>query len=293
MNEGSEPMGIRDLSPMSSSRQVQPKIIAPGPVRRSVWDDLFSYRELLYVLVWRQLATRYRQMAFGVVWVVIEPLLQMGVVTIFFGLLFRIPSDGIPFPVFAFSGLLPWVLMSRVVNDTTTSLRDNMPLLSKVFFPRILLPTAAIARPFLDATITFIVLVVMAAAFGYFPQARLLVAPVFFALAVLLAYALGLTLSVIVVRYRDITLAISLGLQLWLYLTPVLYSPTLVPGPLQVIYQMNPMYLVVEGIRWSVLGKEFNIMMQSAIASCCIVFVLLWIGIITFYKFEQNTVDFD
>jgi lipopolysaccharide transport system permease protein len=254
--------------------------------------EAFAYRELFLTLIWRNLTTRYRQMALGVIWVIMEPLAQMVLISVFFGMLFRLPSDGIPYPIFVLSALLPWTFFSRTINESSTSLRENIGLMSKVYFPRILLPFTNLSKVILDTAMSYVILLVVMLIFGFFPQPQILLLPVFLGLALVTGLGVGLICAVTIVRFRDITYLVNLALQVWMYLSPIVYSPSMVPSHLRPIYEVNPLYWVIEGCRWSLLGKPVQFGWQFA-AAWGISLAILVAGLLVFARYEQKTVDYE
>ncbi|RAU21833.1 phosphate ABC transporter permease [Paramagnetospirillum kuznetsovii] len=270
------------------------RVVAAG---RTVHRELgireaFAYRELFLTLVWRNLGPRYRQMALGVLWVLFEPLAQMILISVFFGMLFRLPSDGIPYPVFVLSALLPWTFFSRVIQDSSQSLHENMGLISKIYFPRILLPLASVIKTLVDTGMMLLLLLVVMLLSGYSLTPQIIMLPTFLILGLILGLGIGMLSAVVIVRFRDITYVITLGLQVWMYLTPIVYSPSLVPDWLRPYYQINPTYWMVEGLRWSLLGKPVEFTWQFT-AAWMIALTTLVIGWMVFRRHEQETVDYE
>lgn len=217
---------------------------------RQVWE----YRELLYFLTWRDVKVRYKQTLLGAGWAVLQPLLTMVVFSVFFGRVAKIPSDGVPYPVFAFAGLVPWGFFSAGLTSASGSLVRNANLLRKVYFPRLAMPVAAVLGGFVDMAVAMLVLLVMMAAYGWPPTVRLLVLPALVLLALAAALGVGLWLAALNLRYRDVGYLVPLLAQLWLIATPIAYPSSLVPAPWRVMYGLNPMVAVVDGFRWALVG---------------------------------------
>jgi lipopolysaccharide transport system permease protein len=252
----------------------------------SVWQ----YRELLYFLVWRDVIVRYKQTVIGVAWIILQPTITMIIFTVVFGNLAKIPSDGIPYPVFAFSALLPWSYFSQALARVSSSVVNSAPLVTKVYFPRLLIPVAASLSPLVDLFFTFMVLAALMAWFGIVPTWGLLALPLLLALAVMTALAVGLWSSALNVKYRDVSSIIPFLIQIWMYASPVVYPVSLVPEKWRLIYSLNPMVGVIEGFRWALLGKEspdFLVISMSA----SVVFALLFGGIVYFQRMEQTFAD--
>ncbi len=253
--------------------------------------DAMRHRELFTMLVWRSLSTRYRQMALGVAWGLLEPLLQVVIISLFFGLLFRLPSDGIQYPLFALAGLLPWILFLRVTNSAASSMRENMNLISKVDFPRILLPASVIVKDLIDVLALFVFVLIVVVASGIDVSANLVFLPAFVLMDVILAFGVGALFATPMVRFRDLNYILQVGLQFWMYATPIVYSSQLVPGSIRWIYEMNPLYWVVEGFRWCILGKPIHFTASFYIAIGLVAAVLAG-GLLVFAMFERKVVDY-
>lgn len=256
------------------------------PSARELWE----YRELLYFLIWRDIKVRYKQTAIGVAWAVIQPLVTMVVFAAIFGQFGRFPSQGVPYPIFAYAGLLPWQLFSGGLQRSILSLVGSAALITKVYFPRLIIPLAASLAALVDFLIAFVVLIVMALAYGLAPSWRVLALPGFVALAVLSALAVGLWLSALNVRYRDIGHAVPFLVQIWMFISPVVYPVTLVPARLRAFYSLNPMVGVVEGFRWAMLAKAAPDLRAIAV-SVTVVLLLLVGGLIYFRRMERTFAD--
>ena len=250
---------------------------------REVWE----YWQLLYYLVWRGVKVRYKQTIIGAAWAVIQPLMTMLIFTVIFGNLAKIPSDGLPYPVFAFTALLPWSYFSQAIQRSGTSLVSDANLVRKVYFPRLILPLAAVIAPLIDFCISFLVLLLMMVWYGIAPTWRMATMPLFMLLGLMTALAAGLWLSALNARYRDVGHAIPFLTQFWMYATPIAYPLSLVPEKWRTIYGLNPMVGVVEGFRWSFLGKESPVF--EVIAASVVVVLVLLIGGIVFFKRGEDT----
>jgi lipopolysaccharide transport system permease protein len=252
--------------------------------------DLWEYRELLYFLVWRDVKVRYKQTVLGVAWAILQPFLTMVVFSVFFGRLAKVPSDGIPYPVFAYTALLPWQLFAHALTESANSLVENEKLITKVYFPRLVIPIAAVLAGLVDFAIAFMLLLVMMVYYGIVPTAAVLTLPLFLLLAIATALAVGLWLSALNVQYRDVRYTIPFLTQFWLFATPIAYPSSLVPEPWRALYGLNPMAGVVEGFRWALLGKAGGVgplMIVSALA----VGVLLFGGLVYFRRMEKTFAD--
>jgi lipopolysaccharide transport system permease protein len=282
-------MSIRmaELASFPDSREAT---VVIEPHKRLLHLDLkaiWEYRELLYFLVWRDLKVRYRQTAIGIGWVVLQPLLTMAIFTAIFGRFAQIPSDGLPYPIFAYSALLPWNLFASSLTRGGESVVGNAQLISKIYFPRLLLPLSGILSPIVDFAISFVILVVMMIWFGTLPTWGVLALPLFLLLAVLTALAVGLWLSALNVRYRDVGHTIPFVIQLWMFASPIVYPVSLVPEKWRLLYSLNPMAGVIEGFRWALLGKESPDFVVITI-SALMVLALLLPGIV-YFKYTERT----
>ena len=246
--------------------------------------------ELLSLFVKRQISARYRQMLLGVLWALVEPMGQLLLLTVVFGFLLKVDTAGYPYPVFAFAGLAAWFLFSRATLAVASSLQENMGLISKVYFPRLILPLAAVARELFDAMLMIILLLVLAWAYGIPPTLKLLALPFILIYSAILALSIGLWLATLMVKFRDIRPILSLALQAGMYATPIVYSAELVPERFRFAYELNPMYWAVEFSRWALFGKEVTI--NAALAWSVGGSLLLLVGgLITFSLFERMSVD--
>ena len=253
---------------------------------REVW----AYRELLYFFVWRDLKVRYKQTLVGVAWVIIQPLLSMGVFTIFFGRLAKLPSDGLPYPVFYLAALVPWSYFSTALQSGTNVVVENQRLITKVYFPRILLPVSSVVAGLVDFSIVFVVLLAMTLKFGIVPGANVLFLPLFLLLAVATALGVGLWFSALNALYRDVRYVTPFLAQFWMLASPVAYPSSLVPAKWQWLYGLNPMAGVIEGFRWSLTGHG-QPPGALLLASAGMVMVLLIGGGLFFQRMEGTVAD--
>ena len=233
-------------------------VVHIGPARS--WaslnlSELVEYRELLYFLVWRDIKVRYKQTALGVLWALLQPLFMMLVFTLFFGRLGKLPSDGLPYSVFTLCALLPWQLFSHALTESSNSLVANERLISKVYFPRLLVPLAAVVGGLADFGVAFLLLLAVMVFYGVTPGIAVLALPLLVLFAIATAFAVGLWLSALNVQYRDVRYTLVFATQLWMFATPVAYSASLVPEGWRALYGLNPMVGVVEGFRWALLNR--------------------------------------
>lgn len=252
--------------------------------------ELWHYRELVYFLTWRDIQVRYKQTAIGVLWVVIQPLASIIVFSLFFGKLAKIPSDGVPYPLFVFAALLPWQIFSRSMMESASSLVSDQNLISRVYFPRIIVPTATVMAALFDFAVTFVLFLLMMALYGIIPGVQVLMLPVFILLMVATGLGIGFWLAPLNVEYRDVQYVLPFLTQLWMFLTPVVYPSTLIPEKWRFLYGLNPLAGVVEGFRWALLGVgpgPSAMLFVSAIVSV----VLLISGIFWFRRRERTFAD--
>jgi lipopolysaccharide transport system permease protein len=251
--------------------------------------EIWSYRELIYFFVWRDIKIRYKQTALGFSWALIQPLFMMIIFTIFFGGLANIPSEGIPYPVFTLAGIIPWTLFAEGLTRSTTSMVINAQIMTKVYFPRVILPIAGILSPIVDFIVAFSLLIVVMIFYGVAPTWNVFFFPLIILLAIATSLGVGLWFSALNVKYRDFGYTIPFLIQIWLFASPVVYPSTIIPLPYRVFYGLNPMAGVIEGSRWALLGTQPPSMM--IFASVGIVFALLVSGMFYFRKMEQYFAD--
>jgi lipopolysaccharide transport system permease protein len=252
--------------------------------------DLWRYRELLFFLAWRDIKVRYKQTLLGAAWAVIQPLLTMIIFSVIFGQLAGLPSEGIPYPVFTYTALLPWQLFAFALTQSSNSLVGSQNLVSKVYFPRLVIPIASVLPGLVDFFISFLVLMGLMAFYGIPLTARLLVLPALLLLALMTAMAVGLWLSALNVEYRDVRYVVPFLTQFWMYATPIAYSGTLIPEKWRLLYALNPLTGVVEGFRWALLGKSDGIGAMIWISAAMVV-LLLVSGLIYFKRMEDTFAD--
>ncbi len=252
--------------------------------------EVWAARDLLYFLVWRDVKVRYKQTALGVAWAILQPFMAMVIFSVFFGRLAKMPSAGVPYPIFAYAALLPWQFFASALAESSNSLVSNKSLITKVYFPRIIVPAASVFAALVDLCVAFVVLLGMMVYYGVAPTPRLLVLPFLVAFAVLTALAVGLWLSALNVKYRDVRYVIPFITQFWLFATPIAYPSDMVPAAYRGIYGLNPMAGVVEGFRWAVLGTQTSIG-AVMIASIAAVIVLFFGGLAYFRRTEKYFAD--
>jgi len=252
--------------------------------------ELWAYRDLFWLLAWRDVRVRYRQTVLGVGWAVLQPLVTILVFSLIFGRLAKVPSDGAPYPAFTFSALLPWTLFSTALTRAASSLIANAALLTKVYFPRVLIPLACVIHALVDVAVSMVLLVGIMLLFGVTPAPTMLLFPFFVLLAIAGALGVSLWLAALNVRYRDVKHLLPFLLQVWMYATPVVYPSTLIPARFRALYAVNPMAGVVEGFRWSLTGHGAA-PGQMLLVSGLVILVILGTGLIFFRRTERTFAD--
>jgi lipopolysaccharide transport system permease protein len=267
-------------------------VLEPGGAERNYWGDLWHYRELFAILAWRDVSVRYKQTVIGVAWALIRPFLTMVVFTIVFGRLAKLPSDGsAPYPILVFAGMLPWFLFSNILSDASGSLIGNANLISKVYFPRLVIPAASAVVALVDFLVNLAVLAVLMAWYAFLPGWRILLLPAFVALAVLASLGPALWITALNVKYRDFRYIIPFIVQFGLYLSPVGFSSSLIPDKWRFWYSLNPVVGVIDGFRWCLLGGQSQLYMPAFLTSLVVVVLFLWFGIRYFRATERTFAD--
>jgi lipopolysaccharide transport system permease protein len=252
--------------------------------------DLWRYRELLYFLTWRDIKVRYKQTVLGAAWAVLQPLLTMLVFSVIFGYLARLPSDGIPYPVFTYTALLPWQLFAYALNQSSTSLVNDQNLITKIYFPRLVIPISSVIAGVVDFAIAFVVMIGLLLVYRIPLTIRILTLPLLVAFAVMTALGVGLWLSALNVKYRDVRYTLPFLTQVWLYATPIAYSSGLIPEKWRALYSLNPMTGVVEGFRWALLGRESAVGAMILVSSGVVVILFIG-GLVYFKRMEDSFAD--
>jgi lipopolysaccharide transport system permease protein len=252
--------------------------------------ELWAYRELLYFLTWRDIKVRYKQTVLGAAWAIIQPVFMMIVFSLFFGRLAKVPSDNIPYPVFVYCALLPWQLFAHALAESSNSLVSNERLITKVYFPRLVIPISAVCGGLIDFAIAFVVLLALMFFYGIVPGLAILTLPLFILLAVATALGVGLWLSALNVQYRDVRYTITFLTQFWLFATPVAYPSSIVPERWRALFGLNPMAGVVEGFRWALLGKAERPGAILAVSVCVVILILVG-GLFYFRRMEKSFAD--
>ncbi len=266
-------------------------IIEAGRSERNYWMDLWKYRELFYFLAWRDILVRYKQTIIGVAWALIRPLLTMLVFTIVFGKLAKLPSGGAPYPIMVFTAMLPWQFFATSFSEAGNSLIANSNMISKVYFPRLVMPTSAVIVSFVDFLLSFGILLGLMLWYGFVPEMRIFMLPLFILLAFAASMAGGLWIAALNVRYRDFRYIIPFIVQFGLYISPVGFTSSIVPDKWRLLYSINPMVGVIDGFRWAILGGDYQLYWPGFLLSLVLVTTILATGIIYFRKTEKTFAD--
>ena len=275
---------------MNDSNQKE-LIIEAGRTEAQYWRDLYRYRELFYFLSWRDILVRYKQTVIGIAWAVVRPFLTMVVFTIVFGKLAKLPSEGAPYPILVFSAVLPWQFFANALSETSNSLIGNANLISKIYFPRLIIPASSVITSFVDFVISGIVLVALIIWYQFVPGWRVVTLPFFVAIAFAASIGCGLWLAALNVKYRDFRYIIPFIVQFGLFISPVGFSSGIIPGKWRLLYSLNPMVGVIDGFRWAIIGKEAIIYWPGFFLSLLLVVILFITGIWYFRKTERTFAD--
>jgi len=275
---------------MSNSHNHEMVIMA-GQTDRHYWLDLWRYRELFYFLAWRDISVRYKQTVIGIGWSVIRPVLIMVVFTIVFGKLAKLPSDGVPYPILVFTAMLPWQFFSNAFTDAGNSLIGNTNMISKVYFPRLIIPTSAIIVSLVDFAIAFLILIGLMFWYEFYPDWRMLTLPLFITYAFITVLGASVWIAALNVKYRDFRYIIPFVVQFGLYISPVGFSSNVVPEQWRLLYSINPMVGVIDGFRWAILGGASQFYWPGFLLSLFLVLVILVTGIVYFRKTEKTFAD--
>jgi len=266
-------------------------IIEPGRIEKNYWSDLWRFRDLFYILSWRDISVRYKQTVIGILWVFIQPLLTMGVFTIVFGKIANLPNDSsAPYAILVYAGILPWQFFASSITATSNSLIGNTQLITKVYFPRLIIPASSMITSFVDFLVSFLILVFLMFYFSFFPTWKFIFLLGFLIITFLTALGFGLFITSLNVKYRDFRYIVPFIVQLGLYISPVGFSSSIIPEKFRLLYSLNPMVGVIDGFRWSILG-DTNIYIPGFILSIIVAVLFLIIGLIKFRKMEKTFAD--
>ena len=269
----------------------QTLVIEAGRSERHYWSDLWRYRELFLFLAWRDILVRYKQTVIGFAWALLRPFLTMLVFTLIFSKLAKLPSEGVPYPILVFAALLPWQFFSNAFTEAGNSLIANANMISKVYFPRLVIPASAVIVSFVDFLISGIILVGLMCWYGFMPDWRILTLPLFIFIAFATAMGAGLWIAALNVKYRDFRYIIPFVVQFGLYVSPVGFSSSIVPEQWRLLYSLNPMVGVIDGFRWAILGGNTQLYWPGFMLSMALVALLLITGIFYFRKTERSFAD--
>jgi homopolymeric O-antigen transport system permease protein len=266
-------------------------VIEAGRAEHRYWRDLWQFRELFYFLAWRDILVRYKQTAIGVIWALIRPLVAIVVFTVIFGNLAKLPSDGVPYPILVSAAMLPWQFFASAFSEIGNSLVGNSNLISKIYFPRLIIPASAVVVAFVDFLISLLILAGLMAWYGQMPDWRILTLPIFVFVAAAAAFGTGLWIAALNVKYRDFRYLIPFLLQVGLYVSPVGFSSTVVPEHWRLLYSLNAMVGVIDGFRWSLLGGHVQLYWPGFALSTLLIAVLLASGMAHFRRIERTFAD--
>jgi lipopolysaccharide transport system permease protein len=279
------------MSSLKTSAQANVVIIEAGVADKHYWRDLWSFRELLFFLAWRDILVRYKQTVIGVAWSVIRPLMTMIVFTVVFGKLAGLPSNGVPYPIFVFSALLPWQFFSNSLSDSSNSLLSNAGMISKVYFPRLIVPASSIVVSLIDFLITCVLLLGLMVWYQLMPTWRMLMLPLLLMLSLATAFGAGLWFAALNIKFRDFRYIVPFVVQFGLYISPVGFSSDLVPEKWRLLYSLNPMVAVIDGFRWAIIGGSARIYWPGFAVSCMLITLILVTGVMYFRKTEKTFAD--
>lgn len=267
-------------------------VLEPGRAERHYWRDIWAYRELFLILAWRDVAVRYKQTVIGMAWAVVRPLLTMIIFTVIFGRVAKLPSAGsTPYPIMVFAGMLPWFLFSTILNEASNSMVMNTNLVGKVYFPRIIIPSATAFVALVDFAINLALLACLMAWYRYLPTWHIIFLPLFVALAVLASLGPSLWMTAMNVKYRDFRYIIPFIVQFGLYISPVGFTSAVIPGKWRLCYSLNPVVGVIDGFRWSILGESSPLKLESFAISVVVTILFLWLGTSFFRRTERTFAD--
>jgi lipopolysaccharide transport system permease protein len=274
-----------------NTQQQTELVIEAGRTEGQYWKDIWHYRELFYFLAWRDILVRYKQTVIGIAWSLIRPLLTMVVFTVIFGKLAKLPSEGVPYPVLVFVALLPWQFFANSFSESSNSLISNANLLSKVYFPRIILPVSTVIVSLVDFFISFIFLAALMVWYQFLPDWRVMTLPFFLVLASLASFGFGLWIAALNVKYRDFRYVVPFFIQVGLYISPVGFSSSIILGKWRLLYSINPMVGVIDGFRWALLGQNIQLYWPGFLLSIGLTLLIFLSGLRYFRKTERTFAD--
>ncbi|MEI6125257.1 MAG: ABC transporter permease [Pseudomonadota bacterium] len=265
--------------------------IEPNKTIRNFWRELWEYRELFLFLAWRDILVRYKQTVFGIAWSIIRPVLTMLIFSVVFGTIAKLPSGNIPYPILVYAAMLPWQFFSNTLSESGSSLLNNASMITKVYFPRIIIPSTIMVLNLVDFFISFIVLAVLMLWYGFVPDIKIVILPFLLAFAAMASLGAGYWFSALMVKYRDFRYVVPFVVQLGLYISPVGFSSDIVPEKWRMLYSLNPMVGVIDGFRWALLGNDVNLYLPGFCLSVLLTLILFISGMRFFYKTERTFAD--
>jgi lipopolysaccharide transport system permease protein len=267
-------------------------MIAPGQAEKNYWNDLWKFRELFYILSWRDIKVRYKQTVIGALWSIVRPLLTMIIFTVVFSRIAKMPSNiSAPYAIMVYAGMLPWTFFATSLTEASNSLISNSNLITKVYFPRLIVPTASVITSLVDFLISFCLMLLLYVWYGYTPGWQILLMPLLLIYAFLTSIGIGLFITALNVKYRDFRYIVPFIVQFGLYLSPVGFNSSVVPEKYRLLYALNPMVGVIDSFRWALLNGEQEIHVDSMILSFSVTVLFLWLGIRKFRKMEKSFAD--
>ena len=268
-------------------------IIESGRTEKNYWTDLWRFRELFYILVWRDFKVKYKQTVIGVAWSVLRPFLMMVVLTVVFSKLAKLPTDGTtPYAILTFAAILPWQFFANALTESSNSLIGNANLISKVYFPRLIVPASSIISGFVDLMISFVILAILMVYYQFLPSWHIIYLPVFLVIAFFASFGIGLLLTTLNLKYRDFRYIVPFIVQFGFYVSPVGFSSAIIPEKWRLLYSLNPMVGVIDGFRWCIIGDDSKIYLPGLGASVAVMIVFSWIAIRHFRKTEKKFADY-
>lgn len=266
-------------------------VVEPGRTEKNYWNDLWKFRELFFFLAWRDILVRYKQTAIGLAWSVIRPFLTMIVLTVIFGRVAKLPSEGVPYPILVYAAMLPWQFFSTSFSDASNSLITNTNMLTKIYFPRLIIPASTVIVNVVDFLISFVILIGLMLWYHFVPPWQIVFLPIFLILAFLTSMGAGLYIAALNVKYRDFKYIVPFVVQFGMYISPVGFTSNNIPERLRLLYSLNPMVGVIDGFRWCILGGESHIYLPGMLLSIGLIVGLLIFGIWYFRKIEKTFAD--
>jgi lipopolysaccharide transport system permease protein len=266
-------------------------VIESGRSRKNYWNDLWRFRELFFFLAWRDILVRYKQTIIGLAWSIIRPFLTMIVFTIIFGRLAKFPSDGVPYPILVYAAMLPWQFFSTCFSDASNSLLNNSNMLTKIYFPRLIIPVSTVIVNLVDFLISFVILIGLMIWYHFVPSWNIIYLPLFLGLAIITSIGSGVYIAALNVKYRDFKYIVPFVVQFGMQISPVGYSSGMIPEKYRLLYSLNPMVGVIDGFRWCILGDQSNIYMPGLLLSIGLIVLLLFLAIWYFRKTEKTFAD--